>query len=107
MSRETGHALQWKACKKIVYAVFMQQSFLRDFSFRLKNTPAQIESFRSLYSDLTLHEFLNQRGRPSFPDPYKKKKIYIYIYIFFFLGTENILHLQLSRNIYIYIKNAK
>jgi len=36
-SRETGHALQWKACKKIVYAVFMQQSFLRDcFHFASK-----------------------------------------------------------------------
>jgi len=58
VSRETGHVLQCKASKKIVYAVFMQQSFLRDFSFRLKNTPVQTESSRSLCSGLALREFL-------------------------------------------------
>jgi len=37
VSRDTGHALQWKACKNIVYAAFMQQSFLRDcFDFASK-----------------------------------------------------------------------
>jgi hypothetical protein len=76
-----------------IYAAVISQTV---FISAEKNTPVQIESSRSLYSVVTLLEFLNQ-WRPTFHDPYPKKNIYIcldiyiYIYIYLFiLGSESI-----------------